>query len=1235
MRLVYVFAVTVLLLVGFGSMTTAAQSSAAASAPPIASLINITQPQADGIVTVTGSAGAVAGGAQVIVRNIYTGETVYTTAGFDGGFRATLYGPGTTPFWISTARSIEPQQRDLAGSLPGGPGTILYGKSSAVTQSADAITALVIDGDVNDWEKYPNATLTDGVLALLNQESLYGVLRDNAFNSEWAQAQLTVRIADAIYELRFTREAPRSVQIVQVAPTRRNLGVRAANIAFGDSLLEFRTAASNFGSIDALTFVRFVWADADGNALTTREIELTVAKVPQRDGFAHTGDAMPENAIPFYAAGALGTSRWSAIGRASSLTLSGGDTLTLELDVTFFAPSLPLDTSDLNFSAALRLQPVFTAGANTNNGWSNVLTASGLAIDNLRSDVALVSASTDWTRTIRYDDRLFFGLRFEVTLPEDLPQGLYVPLLDGFVQQGSESAAMPWRDNALFGQNSTGATQARLPLVLNVGKVENQWLPFVLMHDHPSDGSRGIIAQQDAGRYALSNRTRINSESYILRPGSYPLEPYLPNIMPNRYEISSAPLIPFLWPGGRVDARVTRPDGTVEDLGSQPVLQNRLSTDAVDEAARFGRQGVIDMFRATTLAPALTAYDFSAYGDYSIQMTTRLEDVWGNRYQGGGTYTLTIAEPMKLVSGVLPGTPFEIGDTLYLGARLMPALPADVTVTVRVYPLDGSDMIEQVISGSANRYGYFAPDDVFEITTAGEYTIDYTARYTDAQERLWAASLRSAGVIATDDHTVMARGMRGLAGYTPAANEPRPAWFNVRSYPPTGSAEPRLNYPYHAGDVAVYYPRSDSGIRPMLRVQDLDGRYIEWLGGVLSGGTLPDGRTVNAAANQDALPLLPILGGAESPYQPALVPERLVHQTYGYISAVRPAVSTRQFVYASESPTLPLGWDGDDPLNGQIGAGLSGDRVKDYVFLFGGVVMKNAELALNSITIYGALGIAGLDEGDVVGARVYPPFGEKTGASDAGPLLTVRGTEYDTFFHATGTQPGQALVRGEPIVIAGQVAPTLKSDVRVVITSPSGDVSTFSGQTNAIGYYFDPDAQIVADEVGMWRVQVIVSPATVTSAGAVLPPLPEGGVPGTIENTYPVYVTLADAAPLDWNRGGNIEDNVAGGSPINFAVTIPRGWTDFRAYRTLTMPGYVLDDGTLRAVSPTAYQYSPSQLALEFPNLEVEGRASGMAASDIVTITFAVEGINADGRRDMAVRTFTVAQDKLYSFEKE
>src|SRR5690606_33946037 len=141
-----------------------------------------------------------------------------------------------------------------------------------------------------------------------------------------------------------------------------------------------------------------------------------------------------------------------------------------------------------------------------------------------------------------------------------------------------------------------------------------------------------------------------------------------------------------------------------DDLGNSPIVQNQLSTAADDERTHFGAQSPVDVYRLTTLNPSFRSYIFDQYGEYSITLAGNVEVVWGNRYDGGGTYNLLVAEVMELTLPMLPGTPFEVGDTFDAGLVVAPGMPAEVTITARIYPLDGSDMLETVITGTANRF---------------------------------------------------------------------------------------------------------------------------------------------------------------------------------------------------------------------------------------------------------------------------------------------------------------------------------------------------------------------------------------------------------------------------------------------------------------------------------------------------------------------------------------------------
>lgn len=118
--------------------------------PPNSQLISISQADEDGFVTISGALGAVFPSAQLAIRNLYTGDTVYTQATTTGTFNVELYGPGNTPFWISPATNIPDALHNQPGSLPGGPGTIIYGPFPQSPPNYSTATQLMIDGKLDD-----------------------------------------------------------------------------------------------------------------------------------------------------------------------------------------------------------------------------------------------------------------------------------------------------------------------------------------------------------------------------------------------------------------------------------------------------------------------------------------------------------------------------------------------------------------------------------------------------------------------------------------------------------------------------------------------------------------------------------------------------------------------------------------------------------------------------------------------------------------------------------------------------------------------------------------------------------------------------------------------------------------------------------------------------------------------------------------------------------------------------
>ena len=1236
-RFLPIVLITLLLLTGAHSLAQNGFTPVVGD-PPAAANIAISAPDENGIVTISGTPNAVFPGAQLAIRNLYTEQTVYVQAGLTGTFETRIFGPGVTPFMISPAVNIPADLRDQPGSLPGGPATIIYGGTAPSESSAVSITPLILDGSVSDWEPISASRFqtseNDMVYALRNNQSLYIALASSRVPEDYWKLSVTYTLEGATYEaLLDPRLIEEAATWKRIAPVENDLGTLGAVKIQGDAIeirIPLEPLRATLGAaLESATLEQLDFRAADNSSLLAIPVARDFVAFDEVDGLFYPDGERLDDALPFTVSGpvAQGAGVWHANGRINQLEFAPGDSLHLQLDVNLDAPDLPEALVGLGMVGQLILQPVIqadgiqaTGGLNSNNGWSTVLTPSGLAVDNLRSDFLLGEVIVPAPQVLRRDEQLIFGLDFDLSLPETLPDGSYSLIFRGLGQIGN-GERFQWEDNGLLGTGPSISRLylTRLPLVLTIGDVAEGHLIWNLLIDSPSEGSRGVLAREDQDRAALSNRVRFNSPTYILppfadpfgeQPNEYALEPYLMAQLPNAYDSTGAPMIPFDLPGGEMTISVTRPDGIVENLGRSIIAQNQLSTVTLNEGDRFGRQSPLDIFRLTTLNRRFTNFQLNQYGPYTIEVAGSLDDIWGNAYTGGGTYDVLVAELFDMQLGVLSGTPFEVGDIYYPGLQVSPGVPADVTVTARIYPLDGGRMVERVISGQANRYGYFASTG-FALSVPGEYVVDYEARYTDSDGRLWAGSYRSAGVIAQPENNLIAHGRRGLADYYPGT---RPAWFSTMAYGPDD--EPlRLNYPYHSGDVLWYTPNTRNTIRPAITVQDTEGSYANWLVGTLGETISSDGLTMARRGLRAELPVWTVDD----------------NEGYNYISVVRPGLTVRQYVTGSDDAGLPLYWDTDDPYNEQIGSGLTGDLEGDFVFLFGGVVIRNPAAEIAETAIYGATGFV-TNERDGLGARVYPPYRGTAGGADGGPLLTILDEPVTMFFHPTAVHPGQVLNVGDTLTIAGQMAPALPSNIQVTVTDPTGTSRVFTGVANAIGYFYDPDNNLEVDQPGIWQVEIEIWHDGLTSAGPIDDSLPMGGILG-VQDQFSVYVVPEDEPWLDWNDSRQ-DFPIPGALPYNFNFSIPEDWVNPQVDHSVTIPGFLLRSGPINVNGTSfSYQHNPTNLNAIFPNLEVDARLDGPAAADPVTLTFVVTGEDADGQPQIRTRLFTIFYDRLISLE--
>ena len=197
---------------------------------------------------------------------------------------------------------------------------------------------------------------------------------------------------------------------------------------------------------------------------------------------------------------------------------------------------------------------------------------------------------------------------------------------------------------------------------------------------------------------------------------------------------------------------------------------------------------------------------------------------------------------------------------------------------------------------------------------------------------------------------------------------------------------------------------------------------------------------------------------------------------------------------------------------------------------------------------------------------------------------------------------------------------------------------TISGQANSIGYFSDPAGDFVVDESGVWTVDVEVLHDGMTSAGPVEPPYPTGGVLGSADGRYQVYVVPKGTARIDFGLPDiglyALElDQFDHPASLHFFPRIPEGWSDVVGLYTISMPGFILEEGALdQAERVLEIVYDPTRLHEEFLNIDLRPRSGGEPGlSDEVFISVLLSGTDSSGQPVLAAKVITLVGEDIYN----
>ncbi len=733
------------------------------------------------------------------------------------------------------------------------------------------------------------------------------------------------------------------------------------------------------------------------------------------------------------------------------------------------------------------------------------------------------------------------------TLPADLPPGLYRLRFDFGVLVGTRVynfngftfAARP------FSSEAGTVTYFYSPVIeasgthaagrhVDAARIQPRF-PWLLLSNYNSNGYRGVVPDEDARRFATSDRSLIPDD--VILPMydeagttrlSYSLEPQFPADGIDAYQN-----VAWNYASGEWSVKVSGPDGSTVDLGTSRFVVKSSGTGP------------------TTKVAALTAWKPQAYGRYVVTATGWIQDQQGRRYEGGGTYRFWIAKRMTLATATFQGMPYPVGSSYGRDIQFNPGVPADVQVTARLFVnSDARDVRSVSYSGKATTAGLFGAAQGMKslpLDAPGEYHAQVLATYTDADSHLWVSTMRHAGVVYPESSPVIARGKkRSIGGKYVERGETK-----FEGYVDADGEQhlDHITFPYLAGDVLLIAAEGQGAnkIEPVLTYQ-MQGDTSAWdtrLNGV---------GTTNLKIN------------TSNGYSPHMYPEYITDIEYFYGAAPRPGFMGR-FVVGETNLRAPYWPVSPNSFGSQIGASPNGDAPGDIYRLLGGVVLRRAGQApMYSGYIASAFLLpGGTNNNRIVAAGsedLYGPLGDKAR------------------FFLVGLRPGTAYEVGATFRPALQIDPILPVAVHFVLTYPDGRQVTADGTGDKFGSFAGPTAWPL-DVPGVYRYQVN---ARWNGYDGGMPGLPASG------GTFFVYSKTRPAGAAGLRIDGASQRTFSATTGVTISGTSAAAVVRY----TLITPGAVIDQGEIPVRGGKfMYTFDPNAAHAKVPLYDVVSITTG------------------------------------------
>lgn len=749
----------------------------------------------------------------------------------------------------------------------------------------------------------------------------------------------------------------------------------------------------------------------------------------------------------------------------------------------------------------------------------------------------------------------------QTRLPDDLPPGIYRLRLDLGVTankryyslDGEAFAKRPFTkdrdcESELYSPPIPASSKSLNGQFVDASAIKPR-IPWVILANYNSNGYRGVVAEEDRSHFALSNRNLIpddvilpmydeNNQKNVL---TYNLEPQFP-----ADTIDSRINIPWDYAKGQVTIQLMQPDGKIVDLGTAPYV---------------GKQGNWP----TTKRTVFTAWKPPMYGHYQVTVKGWTSDVWGNRYEGGGTYGFWIAKRMTLATATFQGQAYPVGNRYGRDIGFSPPVAADVAITATLFVNSDPRQPRTIAyTGKASSGGMFTASQglvPLAFDAPGEYVAQVLARYVEPDGTLWVESMRHAGVIYPEETPIVAHGKKlVIQGKMFDRGETSlEGWHNLET---DEQALQHINFPYNAGDVLLIASDGQGAnkIEPVLTWD-----YKE--------------KPMGYDPNIQAIGLTNVRMQTSNGYSPHLYPEYITDWAYYYAAAPRPGFMGR-FIVAEEGTRAPYWSTSANFFGGQINASPNGDAPGDIYRLIGGVVVRKQ----NQTPLYaGYMATAFVVPKGTNDNRIIAPGSEEI----MGPT-----GEKGRIFLAMNARPGIVYDTSMSFAPAFQIDPMLPVNMKFTLNYPDGRQVIAAGVGDATGAWAGKERWAL-DVPGVYHYTV---ESEWNGYHGLVPGMPEeGGAIYVLEKDRPanapgITFNLQPLTKFDQSKPYRFTGNSTA-KEINYAMVIP---------------GAVLGEGTLPVKSGKfEFTFDPAALHALAQTYDIKNTLSGKPeVADVVHLTF-------------------------------